>query len=127
MSYRPSRPPKQRITPACEFERQVEMLVDIDDPETERGHGKKAIAITEEFADMKQHLVDASLDPRTCRNRMIEHAVRRQPPLGDARPFGLDPPDLDTQALSRAPARDIDRMNGNSPCHFVFPLMSVPA
>ena len=105
----------------------MKMRVDVGDPEAERGDGEKTVCLAEKLTDMKQHLVDACLDPRPLRNRVVKHAVRLEPALGHAYASRLDPPDLHAQALSRPAARHIDGVDGNSACHFINPLFSVAA
>src|SRR5207245_44157 len=98
----------QRIAPAREFQRQMKMLVDIVDAEAKRRHGEKAV-IGEKLAEMKQHLVYSRRHTSALCDGMIEHTVGAEPPVGDAQLFGIDPPDLDAQALRGASARHIDR------------------
>src|SRR4051812_34367219 len=95
------------------------MLIPLLDPETERRNGKETGAGTagKELADVKAHFVLAGFDSRSCDDGMIEHAVRAKPPFRDPRRRWFKSHDLDTQALRRTPAGDIDRMNGNSAGH----------
>src|SRR5947199_6761685 len=105
----------------------MEMLVDVLDPEPERGHREEAVAFGKELANMKQYLVDPGLDTGAVHDRVGEHAGRAQAPVGETRSLGLDPPYLNAQACGRSSARDVYRMNRNAACHLAIPLLHVHA
>jgi hypothetical protein len=96
------------------------MLVQLDDPEAERRDGEETGASPdcEEFAEVKANLVFSGLDSRSADHWMVKLAIRAKSALSDPRRRGFDTPYLDTQALGRTPACDIDCMNGYSAGHF---------
>jgi hypothetical protein len=97
------------------------MLVHLVDLETERHDGEepRARATCKEFAEVKANLVLTGFDSRSIYDWVVELAIRAKLPFCDPRGRGLNSPYLDTQALSRPPACDIDRMNGYSASHLV--------
>ena len=96
------------------------MLVHLRYPETERRHREKAGTgiICEEFTEVKQHLILAGFDSDAARDRVVELSAWAEPAFGNPGPCRFKPPYLDTQALGRTPACDIDCMNGYSAGHF---------
>ncbi len=108
------------MAPAGELHWQMKMLIHLLNPETERRNGEEtgASITREEFAKVKVNLVFTSLDSRSAYYWMIELAIRAKSTFSDPRRRGFDAPYLDTQALGRTPACDIDRMNGYSAGHF---------
>jgi len=102
----------------------MKMLVHLFNPEPERRDGEEtgASAFCEEFAEVKVYFILACFDSRSAYDRVVELAIRTKSAFSDPRRRGLDAPYLNTQALGRTPARDIDSMNGYSAGH----LLSCP-
>ena len=97
------------------------MLVHLLNPEAERRDGEEtgARATCKEFAEMKSHFILPGFDSRSPDNRMVELAIRTQPPFCDPGGLRFNSQYLNAQAMGRSPARDIDCMNGYSAGHLV--------
>jgi hypothetical protein len=97
------------------------MLVHLLNPETERRDGEETGArpTCKEFAEVKADLIFPGFDSRSTYDWMVELAIRAKPPFCDPRGRRVNSQYLDTQAMGRTPARDIDCMNGYSAGHLV--------
>jgi hypothetical protein len=98
----------------------MKMLIHLLNPETERRDREEtgAVSACEEFAEVKANFVFAGLDSRSAYDWVIELTIRAKSAFRDPRRRGLKAPYLDTQALGRTPACDIDCMNGYSAGNF---------
>ena len=95
------------------------MLIHFLNPETERRDGEETGARTtcEKLAEVKVNFVFASFNSHPAYHRMVKLPIRAKSAFRYARERGFNAPNLDTQALRRTPARDIDSMNGYSAGH----------
>jgi hypothetical protein len=102
----------------------MKMLIQLFDPEPERRDGEEtgASATREEFAEVKAHFVFTDLDSRPAYDRVVELAIRAKSAFRDSHWRRFNAPNLDTQALRRTSACDIDSMNRHSAGH----LLSCP-
>ena len=101
------------------------MLIHLLNPETERRDGEETGARTtcEKLAEVKVNFVFASFDSRSAYHRVVKLAIRAKSAFRYSRERGFNAPNLDTQALRRAAARDIDSMNGYSAGHLLSCLL----
>ncbi len=107
----------------------MKMLIHLFNPESERRDGQEtgAGSARKEFAEVKADLVFTGHDSRSADHGMVKLTIGAKSPLRDSHGRGFNAPNLDTQALRRTPACDINCMNGYSADHvFSRPLAPCP-